>query len=259
MGRQLRPRRTRTNYATLTRYGSEEENDEEVSGPSSSVVAPIENDSESDFSPEKGVAAAESNEDTDEDEADAQQLDEMDEDELDEDKPKPKSKPTKLKPRKPSAKAKGKAKEKPKPKTESVAPVGPPTAKRQTYTLPTPSVHHRHRAVPLHSRVGRVERLISCPRIYESPSTALTNGLTENTKISDRVNKSWGYNVGPGPLWDLVEDRAWFKEAIITGSDVDSEASRRPRVYTGIKLNGDLEILSIECVLFPAVFCFSPF
>lgn len=256
MGRQLRPRK-KTNYATLTRYGSEDENDQNVSGPSSPVVATIENDSESDFSPKKDVCAHENNEETEEDEADVQELDDMVEDELEEDTPKSKSKS--VKPAKLSAKAKGKAKAKAKPKTESIAPVGPPTAKRQTYTLPTPSVHHRHRAVPLHSRVGRVERLLSCPSIFGSPSTTLTNGLTENTKISDRVNKSWGYNIGPGPLWDLAEDRAWFKEAITTGSNVDIEANRRPRVYPEIKLIGGLEILSIECVLFITLVCISPF
>lgn len=243
MGRQLRPRRSKTNYAALARFDSEGENENQVA--SSSAIATLEDpDSESDFSPEKKTNAHDGNDDKededDEDEdADAEGVDEiMDDDE--EEAPKPTRAATKQK--KPSTKAKGKA------KVEPSASVGPPTAKRQMYALPAPSVHHRHRAVPLYSRVGRVERLISRPRVFGAPSTSLTNGVTENSKISDRVNKSWGYNIGSGPLWDLAEDRGWYKEAIATGDDADTEANRRPRVYPNLKVAQHLKVISMQCV-----------
>ncbi|KAF8912236.1 hypothetical protein CPB84DRAFT_1841910 [Gymnopilus junonius] len=190
--------------------------------------------SESDFEPEKVPQVQDGDQDAEGDEDDALQPDD-----LEEDVPEapPVSAPSK--PKKSSAKAKGKAKSEGPTHTS----VGPPTARRQMYALPTPSVHHRHRAVPLYSRSGRVERLTSRPSMFGTPSSVLTNGLTENSKISDRVNKSWGYNVGSGPLWDLAEDRGWYKEAVRTGDGVDMESKRRPRVYEDIRIVDELGVL----------------
>jgi len=53
--------------------------------------------------------------------------------------------------------------------------------------------------------------------------------------------KSWAYNVGPGPLWELIEDRGWFKEAAPTG---ETEAHRRPRVYRDVRVREGWEVLS---------------
>ena len=121
------------------------------------------------------------------------------------------------------------------------------TSKRQQYILPTPSVHHRHRAVPLYSRAGRVERLASHPSLFRSYDVVITNNFTHNAKVTDRVNKSWGYNVGWGPLWDLAEDRGWYKEAIEGVPDMDAEANRRPKVYKDIKVKDGWEILNEMC------------
>ncbi|PPQ78436.1 hypothetical protein CVT25_011881 [Psilocybe cyanescens] len=238
MGRQLRPRRSKTNYATLTRFDSEDENENQAA--SSSAIATLEeHNSESDFILGRDTNALNANENEEEVEDEVVEVDEiMDEEEEEEEAPKPT--PAVVKQKKPSAKAKGKA------KAEAIVSVGPPTAKRQMYALPAPSVHHRHRAVPLYSRAGRVERLISPPHLFGAPSISLTNGVTENSKISDRVNKSWGYNIGSGPLWDLAEDRGWYKEAITTGNDTDTEASRRPRVYSNVKAGHDMHVMSIE-------------
>ncbi|KAF9556184.1 hypothetical protein CPC08DRAFT_694740 [Agrocybe pediades] len=237
MVRQLRPRTSRPSYAVMAglTFGSEDENENSKPGPSSIAVLEDEVDSESDFAPEDDTRSqdAEGEPDDEEDEIQDDAEAEEDEDFADDD----------IVVKQPSAKAQGKTKA----KNEDSIPtpqIGPPAAKRQNYALPAPSVHHRHRAVPLYSRDGRVERLLSRPQLFQQPSSTLTNPQTENSKISDRVNKSWGYNIGPGPLWDLAEDRAWFKEAITTAPDVDTEAKRRPRVYADVQLRNGWEILS---------------
>ncbi|KAH9484533.1 Transcription factor tau subunit sfc6 [Psilocybe cubensis] len=242
MGRQLRPRRSKANYAAaLAAFDSEDENDNPVASSSAAIDTLEDPDSGSDFNPEKNKNGKDNNdeeeEDEDEDEdADAEGVDDITDEEVEEEAPKPtRSAETKT----PPAKGKQKA------KAESAS-VGPPPAKRQMYALPARSVHHRHRAVPLYSREGRVERLTSRPRIFGAPSTSLTNCVTENSKISDRVNKSWGYNIGSGPLWDLAEDRGWYKEAITTADDADTEANRRPRVYSNLKVVQHLEVISIQ-------------
>ncbi|KAJ3934834.1 MAG: hypothetical protein NXY57DRAFT_1053525 [Lentinula lateritia] len=108
--------------------------------------------------------------------------------------------------------------------------------RRQMYILPTPSVHHRHRAVPLYSVPGRVERLVSRPNLFSTSEVVLTNNFTMNATIIDRLNKAWGYNVGSGPMWELVEDRGWFKEA---QGLMESERNRRPKVHENVSvLNG---------------------
>ncbi|KAG6854374.1 hypothetical protein C0991_007365 [Blastosporella zonata] len=117
-------------------------------------------------------------------------------------------------------------------------------SKRQMYVLPTPSVHHRHRAVPLYTRSGRVERLETPPILFKAPKIVMSNNFTQNAKVADRVNKSWGYNVGHGPIWELVEDRGWYKEAVEGVPDMDSDANRRPRVHKNVQVKGGWEVLS---------------
>lgn len=142
--------------------------------------------------------------------------------------------------------AKDKGKGKAKAETEGYSQARRPTGKM--YTLPTPSVHHRHRAIPLYSRVGRTERLIERPSLFEPPNLTLTTSFTERPKASERVSKAWGFNVGYGPLWDLVEDRGWYKEAITVGNNTDTEAKRRPRVYPDIPVQEGWEVISLEYV-----------
>lgn len=126
-------------------------------------------------------------------------------------------------------------------------------SKRQQYVLPTPSVHHRHRAVPLYTRTGRVERLESKPVLFKAPKITMSNNFTQNVKVSDRVNKSWGYNVGPGPIWELVEDRGWYKEAVENVPDMDRDANRRPKVYKNVLIKSDWEVLNKRYVIYSCV------
>ena len=116
--------------------------------------------------------------------------------------------------------------------------------KEKMYALPNPRVHHRYRFE------GRTERLTVLPSLFETSCLTLTSSFTERPIVSERVNKAWGFNVGYGPLWDLAEDRGWYKEAqaITTGNNTDTEAKRRPRVYPDIRVQDGWEILSLEYV-----------
>lgn len=123
-------------------------------------------------------------------------------------------------------------------------------AANKMYALPTPSIHHRHRAIPLLLSPKRVERLKSPPKLFCAPQITATNNLTFNDSVQNRVNKAWGYNVGSGPLWELLEDRGWYKEATVEkGAEVEKEADLRPRVYADVRVQDRWEILSHEYVL----------
>ncbi|KAJ8468928.1 hypothetical protein ONZ51_g9335 [Trametes cubensis] len=104
-----------------------------------------------------------------------------------------------------------------------------------------PNLHHRHRSVGVYRKEGKVERLAGPPALFEQEATVLTNAWAASEVVSSRVNRSWGYNVGPGPLWELAEDRGWFKEAVSTNRTVEKEI--RPRVHDGVALR-PYEILS---------------
>ncbi|KAJ3576235.1 hypothetical protein NP233_g555 [Leucocoprinus birnbaumii] len=117
--------------------------------------------------------------------------------------------------------------------------------RRQMYTLPTPSVHHRHRAVPLYRREGRVERLKERAQLFSQPSLVMTNGVDQD-RIMERLNKAWGYNTGAGPLWEMAEDRSWYKEAMTIGKGGDTEAERRPLVYGDVRVKNGWQVLSKE-------------
>lgn len=262
MPRALRPRKSQPSYAVA--FAEDEVDGQPVAGPSRKKVLE-EDDSGSDFAPEKEVAPV----DRDEDEisADASGIDEsLDPDDVGDltladdsiaistAKPRPAGRtagPSR-------ARAKGSAKAK-----KAVPDVVMPslgsgsgiarTSKRQIYILPTPSVHHRHRAVPLYSRTGRVERLAVKPVLFGPSVTAPTNNFTHNAAVTNRVNKGWGFNVGAGPLWDMVEDRGWYKEAVVTGGDVEIEANRRPITHHGLRVKPGWKILSLECENFSEV------
>jgi transcription factor C subunit 6 len=259
MTRQLRPRKGKTSYAELAGFGIDEDSDagENHAGPS----APFE--TAMDYVESVPGDEDEDDEDGNNKDHDAQyDMEEADIVEPDEMNEKPAkvvrrtaaaaaaastSTPAKPRTKKPTVKDKGKAKAD-NAEVTAVSQVRRPKGKM--YALPTPSVHHRHRAVPLYSRGGRTERLTMRPSLFEPPSLILTTSFTERPKVSERVNKAWGFNVGHGPLWDLAEDRGWYKEAITTGNNVDTEAKRRPRVYPDIPIQEGWEVMSLEYVPF---------
>jgi len=214
MSRQLRPRKGPPAYL----HRIESDDDQNQAGPSS-IFHVDENVSQSDIAPDQGMEKTTK-------EVEEETLEEIPE------QPAPKKQP-----RNPTSKAKGKA-------AVSRSESAPRGSKRLSYSLPVPVVHHRHRAVPLFLRPGRVERLSERPGLFSLCPVTLTNGFTKTPGIMDRVSKSWGFNVGPGPLWDLIEDRGWFKEAEVSGNDVDSEAKRRPRVYQEICVREGWQLLT---------------
>jgi transcription factor C subunit 6 len=252
MSRTLRPRKSQPSYAAAFALDDEEP----VAGPSRKKNALDDDEaSGSDFAPEKEPEVAPVDGDEDDVSAPASDSDEFHE--PDDDLPPPQRAVSAPKPRaaaKPRAKAgSGRAK---KVATETLMPsLGSGsgiarTSKRQIYVLPTPSVHHRHRAVPLYSRAGRVERLTAKPVLFGPSVTVPTNNFTHSTAVTNRVSKSWGFNVGAGPLWDLVEDRGWYKEAVFTGGEMEIEANRRPVTHRGLRVMPGWQVLSLECDFF---------
>jgi transcription factor C subunit 6 len=215
MSRQLRPRKGRPNY--LEPDKSDVGDDQNQAGPS--AISHVYEGSEGVFEADTLSEKVEEEILEEDDEEPAEALE------------------TKRKKGKPSSRGKGKS-------AASRSESAPRSSKRLSYSLPAPLVHHRHRAVPLLTRPGRVERLTEHPKLFGASSVTLTNGFAKIPRIMDRVTKSWGYNVGPGPLWELIEDRGWFKEAEVTGNGVDSEAKRRPRVYQDIRVREGWQLLT---------------
>jgi transcription factor C subunit 6 len=253
MSRALRPRKSQPSYAALfaLENGDEDEDGQPKAGPSKKALLLDEADSGSDFSPDRD---AEMEHEPPEDELSASGNDQSPllEDDLNlaDEEPLPviKAGPSKAKPN-PKAKGKSQAKkvaaEVIMPSLGSGAGIAR-TSKRQIYVLPTPSVHHRHRAVPLYARAGRIERLAVKPPLFGPAAMTGTNNFTHNPAVTNRVNKGWGFNVGSGPLWDLVEDRGWYKEALVTSDDLQIEANRRPVTHPGLRVKPGWEVMSAE-------------
>lgn len=254
MSRQLRPRKSKPSYALMAGFNSDEPTETSAgAGPSTSQVDFDDGSSGSEFSPENdNNEAQQMQQDVEDDEELIQDIDAEDKGEPEDDEL-----PMNLiadvdmdsvKAIQSASVSKGKGKAAAKkgaghPKLGT----GLTRTRRQMYTLPTPSVHHRHRAVPLYRRDGRVERLKQPPELFKAPNITLTNGVNHD-KVMERVNKAWGYNAGPGPLWELAEDRGWFKEAKILGNGGDSEAERRPIVHRGVEVKNGWSILTNEYV-----------
>ncbi|KAG1734326.1 hypothetical protein EDB19DRAFT_1896481 [Suillus lakei] len=95
-------------------------------------------------------------------------------------------------------------------------------------------VHHRHRAMPVFLRKEKVERLDAPPTLFNPPNVVPTNSMTSEQILTDRISKAWGYNVGPGPVWNIMEDRSCFKEALEGEENSTNESCRRPRVHQGV-------------------------
>jgi transcription factor C subunit 6 len=116
-----------------------------------------------------------------------------------------------------------------------------------------PTTHHRHRPPPLFRRDAQVERLLDSPTLFQHSATVLTNSFTSSARTTKRLERSWSRNVGPGPVHEILEDRAWFKEAAPTAA-VASEAGRRPVVYDAVKLDGKYRIISERSVPWTSIF-----
>jgi transcription factor C subunit 6 len=171
----------------------------------------------------------------------------------------------------------------------STAPTVTPTTSTR-HVLPNPNIHHRHRPVPLFSgptataalapastptptsaAMLRVERLRHAPLLFAPNETIPTNAYASSPLLTRRVGKAWGTCIGVGPVWQIVEDLGWFREAeklkpvaapeqqvsgeaavVEPTSDqelVYDERRRRPRVYADVAPpEGSADPLRIECV-----------
>ena len=110
--------------------------------------------------------------------------------------------------------------------------------------LSVPPQDHRYRAAPLYRTTTRVERLTGLPSPCRPAETVFTNNWTSDPVITARYNKASIYNVGAGPLWEMIEDRSWWKESLTGIPDEGSEAFRRPRVYQDVAVDPNLAILN---------------
>ncbi|TRM55617.1 WD40-repeat-containing domain protein [Schizophyllum amplum] len=249
MSRSLRPRKSRPSYAVLS--GLDEDGDEQTpgAGPSRRVVD--DESSESEFEP---AAKNDDDEPGADEEASSGNDDDADGDVEDPEDSVIAVDPIPAKPTRPAAKARRQSKTvnptytAPSTSMKSVGSVGMSrVSRRQMYALPTPSVKHRHRAVPLFSHTGRVERLTKPPVIFGPSSITGCNNFTVSKKVVDRASRTWGFNVGAGPVWDMLEDRSWFKEGLFqsTGSYL-SESARRPVVHKDLRVK-EYITLTLRC------------
>jgi len=154
---------------------------------------------------------------------------------------------------------------------------------RHSYALPNPNVHHRHRPVPLFAgptasaraliaatstATVRVERLQRPPRLFAPNETVPTNAYASAASITRRIGKAWSASVGAGPVWQIVEDLGWFREAerflhqarpsasesgqalaLARQVIVCDERARRPRVHADVALlEGWSVFRRVECV-----------
>ncbi|KAI6047829.1 hypothetical protein EDC04DRAFT_2875993 [Pisolithus marmoratus] len=234
MPRELRSRKSRLSYATLAGY--QREGTDDHGGPSSSKAQPqISEDSGSEFAPE--VVPIQKGDD---DDGESSLTDLMD---LDEEEEEVVAKPrTTLKTRIKEVEAKGT-------RENSRASGLPATRAGKMYALPNPSAHHRHRAIPVYHRKDQVERLDQIRVLFNEPKITFTNSMTVDQPLTERVSKAWGYNIGPGPVWELLEDRSCFKESVRSNSDPREEASRRPRVYEDLSVRPGWSVLDYQDAL----------
>ena len=223
MSRQLRSRQSRPNYAAL--HTGEEV---QVYGPDPDELA-----SGSEFAANDSDAGGEADAQDDEPEPDA----EGSEDEIaDEGEPSSKAIPQ-VKEATSGSRGHGT-------RSRKSIPIG---LSKPSKSAPS-TTHHRHRLPPLFRRNIRVERLFDPPTLFQPSKTVLTNSFTSSVRSTKRLERSWSKNVGPGPVHELLEDRAWFKEAAPDATIV-SEAVRRPVVYDTVSLDGKCQVISERSVL----------
>ena len=119
----------------------------------------------------------------------------------------------------------------------------------------------------------RVERPLHAPLLFSPYETIPTNAHASSPLLTRKVGKASGTGIGVGPVWQIIEELRWFKEAeklkpgaapeqqvneeatvVVTTSEqepelVYDERRRRPRVYADVApLEGRAVPLRIECV-----------
>jgi len=110
-----------------------------------------------------------------------------------------------------------------------------------------PSKDHRHRPNGLWAPPADVYRLLLPPTPLSKPEVIRTNSA-DHPAVMQRIKKAWTHSSGTGPVWELLEDRAFFKEEWID-FNLSSRKGRklRPVVFPTVRAE-QLPILSRECV-----------
>ncbi|KAI0345393.1 hypothetical protein BDW22DRAFT_1354319 [Trametopsis cervina] len=224
MPRELRSRASRPNYARFLA-----DDDQEEAGPTNiQEAADKEVESGSDFAPEDKAQHDDKDDDA------------MSEDDGDHDDVSMEQEPDNFSPVTPRKGGRKSANKTPR------STAGKKSTSHGRKSLPLlPSVHHRHRAFPLYYKGGEVERLDLEPGPFKPDTVVFTNAWGSGDTVLRRVAKAWGTNVGPGPLWELLEDRGWYTEHMSANGDTKEE-DRRPRVYSDLKFQPDLDLLQVE-------------
>lgn len=107
---------------------------------------------------------------------------------------------------------------------------------RQNYALPLPSNSHRHRGIPVYLPTEpQTPRLLNKPSPFCNHETIWTKSVA-NFDVLRRITKASSHNIGEGPIWELLEDRSWYKECI--------NGQKRPIVYADITLGNRWKLLS---------------
>jgi transcription factor C subunit 6 len=112
-----------------------------------------------------------------------------------------------------------------------------------------PSKDHRHRPSGLWAPPSDVYRLLSPPNPLSKSEVVRTNSA-DHPVVMQRVKKAWANSSGIGPVWELLEDRAFFKEEW-TNYDPSSRRGRKPRpaIFPTVRAQQP-QILSRRCVRF---------
>ena len=214
MARSLRPRKERPSYASMVDSGDEGAPEED--GASSDDFQPPSTQGEVDDA-------------MDVSDAQASQVSEV---------PPSKARPSITKIAQPRKKSgKGTLKKEPSVSVSLPRTVAGPSTSRPQYAASVAGIDHRQRAGPLYLVQARVERLADPPSPFKAAVTVPTNAWNLSKSIAERTTRAHSYNTGQGPIWELLEDRSWWKESHAVGEGMtETEASRRPRVYESVKV-----------------------
>lgn len=120
--------------------------------------------------------------------------------------------------------------------TITLAPGVTKSIARQNYALPLPSNKHRHRGTPIYMPTQRQTlRLLKRPSPFCNHETVWTKSVA-NPDVLRRVTRALSNNAGEGPIWELLEDRSWYKECV--------NSQKRPLVYENIAPGDHLEYIT---------------
>lgn len=246
MDSQTRPRRTRRSYADFFAH--------DVSNQRNAHNNAGDDTSGSDFDPEAAKTKDVPTEDdspSEDDSVDEEAYIGMDEDDEGDDLQtiviSPPAKPTRKAKTKDTSKRR--KKEQKKPAEVPASGQSLTVASRPQKPGPGPSSHlmskdHRYRPESPWYPPTDVYRLTKAPRPCQNSIMALTVS-TAYPKVNHRVKKAWMYCVSAGPCWELLEDRAFFKEEYMQYDHLSGNGRQlRPIVYPELLERRNYTVLS---------------